>query len=198
MCNHYRTEPGKIPDWRHYAGYDMEPAAYASDVWPRRAGLIIRTEGADRIADTMLWGIPRKMRGASGKMLDKRITNVRNLESPFWRSTIAAPAQRCLVPFTSFAEPAPGRDPETGRPAEHWFTLPASPVAAFAGVWRDSEFGPCYGFLTCEPNPLVKPPHPKAMPVILHVEDYDRWLTGTYDDACALAQPYPSQLMAVA
>jgi putative SOS response-associated peptidase YedK len=35
------------------------------------------------------------------------------------------------------------------------------------------------------------------MPVILHPEDYDGWLDGTYDDVCALAQPFPCQLMRV-
>ena len=36
------------------------------------------------------------------------------------------------------------------------------------------------------------------MPVILHPEDYDKWLDGETDDACALAAPFPSQLMQVA
>jgi putative SOS response-associated peptidase YedK len=36
------------------------------------------------------------------------------------------------------------------------------------------------------------------MPVILHEEDYDRWLGGEAQDACALAVPFPSQLMQVA
>jgi len=36
-----------------------------------------------------------------------------------------------------------------------------------------------------------------AMPVILHPEDYDRWLSDEYATACELAQPFPSQLMAV-
>jgi putative SOS response-associated peptidase YedK len=35
------------------------------------------------------------------------------------------------------------------------------------------------------------------MPVILHPEDYDRWLSDPYTDACSLAQPFPSQLMAL-
>jgi putative SOS response-associated peptidase YedK len=39
--------------------------------------------------------------------------------------------------------------------------------------------------------------HPKAMPVILHAEDYDRWLTAEWKDAKALVEPFPSQLMAV-
>ena len=66
-------------------------------------------------------------------------------------------------------------------------------------MWRPLEDGRrAYAFLTCEPNPLVAPVHPKAMPVILHPEDYESWLDGAVDDACALALPFPSQLMAVA
>ena len=38
--------------------------------------------------------------------------------------------------------------------------------------------------------------HPKAMLVILHPQDYERWLTG--DNAQDLAAPFPSQLMGVA
>jgi putative SOS response-associated peptidase YedK len=36
------------------------------------------------------------------------------------------------------------------------------------------------------------------MPVILHAEDEDLWLRGTYAEACELATPHPSQLMAMA
>ena len=36
-----------------------------------------------------------------------------------------------------------------------------------------------------------------AMPVILHPDDWDRWLEAETADACALAQPFPSQLMRV-
>ena len=50
-------------------------------------------------------------------------------------------------------------------------------------------------FLTCEPIPLVAPIHLKAMPGILHPDDYDRWLAG--DDADKLAVPFPSQLMSL-
>jgi putative SOS response-associated peptidase YedK len=70
-----------------------------------------------------------------------------------------------------------------------------APVAAFAGIWRSTDEGNVYAFLTCEPNPLVKPLHPKAMPVILHPEDYLRWLGGA--PAGELAVPFPTQLMAL-
>ena len=36
-----------------------------------------------------------------------------------------------------------------------------------------------FGFLTCEPNAVVAPIHPKAMPVILTTADeIDTWLSG--------------------
>mgnify|MGYP001002173629 FL=1 len=92
----------------------------------------------------------------------------------------------------------PGKDPETGRPAEYWFRVNEAPVAAFAGFWRLSEAGNIFAFLTCEPNPLVAPLHPKAMPVLLQPENYEQWLAADYDAACALATPFPSQLMSVA
>ena len=177
----------------------IDPVDPRTDLYPRYEASVVRLdEQGRRVLDYMPWGIIRTMPGKRpGTTVKKNVTNVRNVESPFWRSTIAAPAQRCLVPFTSFAEPKPGRD-EEGRPACWWFNLPAAEVAAFAGIWRFNEGANRFAFLTCEPNPLVKPLHEKAMPVILQPEDYDRWLTGEAADACSLAQPFPSQLMAVA
>ena len=67
--------------------------------------------------EAMQWGVPLRMAGKRpGTSVLKRITNVRNLSSPFWRSMIANPKQRCLVPFTEFAEPKIGAGRE-----EHWF-----------------------------------------------------------------------------
>jgi putative SOS response-associated peptidase YedK len=103
------------------------------------------------------------------------------------------PAQRCLVPFTRFAEPKQGMGRE-----EWWFTVRDQPVAAFAGIWRPSQYGNAYAFLTCEPNELVGPLHEKAMPVVLDPADYEGWLTGEYAAACALAIPFNADRMTVA
>jgi len=198
MCNLFRLrnieDLARILEARPLQeSFDLKP-----DTYPKYESLVIRKEGGEKVIDCMAWGIVRTMPGKSGKPIKKAVTNVRNLQSPFWRSTIANPAQRCLVPFTSFAEPRPGKDPETGRPANWWFTVAGEECCAFAGIWRMSEGAPRFAFLTCEPNPLVAPLHPKAMPVILHREDQEAWLDGEADEVCALAQPYPSQLMRVA
>jgi len=47
-------------------------------------------------------------------------------------------------------------------------------------------------FLTTEPNSIVAPIHPKAMPVFLLYEAArETWLNGTMDEALALQRPAP-------
>jgi len=202
MCNHYANRPdlqAQLSTWREYISWDQKapmPAeawALDEDVWPRRKALVVRQAGEGAFADIMAWGVPLSLPGKRpGTMVTKHVTNVRNLSSPFWRSMLARPEQRCLVPFTRFAEPKIGAGRE-----EHWFSLREKRLGAFAGLWRMNGDAKVFAFLTCAPNPLVAPLHPKAMPVILQEADYRRWLEGSTEDAAALAQPYPSQLMEV-
>ncbi len=51
--------------------------------------------------------------------------------------------------------------------------------------------------VTTTPNELVRDTHPDRMPVILHPEDYDGWLTGDPDAAFALIRPFPATQMVV-
>jgi putative SOS response-associated peptidase YedK len=219
MCNHYRNIPeirAELSSWREFIGWSLkaplppELAELDEDIWPKREAAVVRGSAADggAVADIMRWGMPLSLPGKrAGSVVTKHVTNVRNLDSPFWRGMLAKPDGRCLVPFTRFAEPKAGAGRE-----EHWFSIPGQPLAAFAGVWRLAEApaqsgldlggeAPApqkvFAFLTCEPNPLVAPLHPKAMPVILHPEDYATWLTADWEEARKLVQPFPSQLMTV-
>lgn len=203
MCNLYRMRgrTAEIADW-----FGAEPSFEWTgdrDLYPKALAPVIRLDGGRRVLEGMTWGWPRQVPGkridkATGKpvMLSKQVTNVRNLESPMWRSAIANPAQRCLVPFDRFSEYGQVRGPD-GKLPLHWFWVLERPISAFAGVWRPSEAGPIFAFLTTEPNSLVAPIHSKAMPVILNDDDHQRWLTSGGDEARALAEPFPAQLMAM-
>lgn len=164
------------------------------ELFPKRMAWVVREDAGDRVLDVLQWGVPLATTSAKGQPVIKNITNVRNLRSPFWKNMIGNPGSRCLVPVTDFCE----WEGDTGAKKERWFSVPSRPIFAFAGVWRSSEQGRAFAFLTCEPNEIVRPIHQKAMPVILHDEDFDDWLSGAYDEVCSLASPYPSQLMGVA
>lgn len=158
------------------------------ELYPKALAPVVVRHGAERRVEMMRWGFPPPPAARAV------VTNVRNLASPFWRAALANPARRCLVPVTQFCE----WQGEKGAKVKRWFSVPSLPLFAFAGIWRPTEDGPAFAFLTCDPNPLVAAVHPKAMPVILHPEDHARWLEAADDGGQALAQPFPSQLMAMA
>lgn len=191
MCNLYRLD---APANQIAAHFGVDPG---TDPWaggyiaPKRPGPIIVSNGQPggaRQLVPMLWGFPPPPQGRAP------VTNVRNLSSPFWIGTLRHAELRCLVPVTAFQE----WSGESGAKHQHWFTLSAAPIFAFAGIFRPTEDWPCFAFLTCEPNRLVAAYHPKAMPVILHPGDYDGWLSGDWDAVKTLVAPFPSQLMKVA
>lgn len=166
MCNRYRIRAGDR-DWAVAMGVEILgefERLPPPEIFPKRLGWIVRAEDGQRRAEAMTWGFPPPAKA------NAPVTNVRNLASPFWRTALSTPARRCLVPVTEFCE----WEGEPGAKVARWFRVPSQPVFAFAGVWRPVEGGGAYAFLTCEPNVIVAPVHPKAMPVILHPEDYGR------------------------
>lgn len=195
MCNLYRLDaPANqiAATFAADAGADPWDGGYVA---PGKPGPVIVSDGTAGTARRIvpkLWGVPPPVfRDGSGT--SRPVTNVRNLSSPFWIGTLRHPELRCLVPVTKFQE----WSGEKGAKRQHWFSVPSQPIFAFAGICRQADDWPTFAFLTTDPNRLVGSVHPKAMPVILHPEDYDRWLTADWKDAASLVTPYPSQLMAM-
>lgn len=193
MCNRFRmTARERDLAERYGTAAPADDLTFpGGELFPKSPAWVVRAKGKRRRLDIMNWGFPLVVSGPRGGTT-KAVTNVRNCTSPFWRSAMQDPERRCLVPVTAFSEYGPG--PTGGKPL-YWFDLPSRPIFSFAGVWRPTEAGAVFAFLTTEANSVVAPIHPKAMPVILHDEDEDRWLSTEMDDALSLATPFPAQLM---
>lgn len=192
MCTLYNLKAAREEIAAHFRASDRQRRDLEKDyVASSRPGYVVRKVDGARHLEVMNWGFPPPA-GVKGP-----VVNARNLRSPFWHAALSMPERRCLVPATAFSEWDITPNPVTGKRQIRWFDVPSEPIFAMAGVWRPTEGDPVYAFCTCAPNPLVAPVHPKAMPVILHPMDYDRWLGGNYDEACALVQPFPSQMMSM-
>jgi hypothetical protein len=71
----------------------------------------VRNVGAEREFVLMRWGMPPPPRTGGSP-----VTNIRNFSSPHWRGGLKL-ENRCLVPFYSFAEDAPGPKSLRNAPA---------------------------------------------------------------------------------
>ena len=70
-------------------------------------------------------------------------------------------------------------------------------TSAVAGFWQRNRDGVGFTMVTCNPNELVAPIHPKVMLTILHPHDVDTWLRGSNDEVVALQRPYDAAAMTV-
>ncbi|MGR9195365.1 SOS response-associated peptidase [Rhizobium leguminosarum] len=207
---------------------NMEPL---QEIWPDRLAPIVRNTSAGRELVNVRWGLPSSLKALfdaamkradglrkKGKLVDfdellkmepdGGTTNVRNVSSKHWKRWLGI-ENRCVVPFTRFAEPDPANKPEGGRTPNAWFCAPDEPLMFFAGLWvpqwtsvRKIKEGlvtaDLFGFLTTEPNAVVAPIHQKAMPVILaDPAEIETWLSAPWEEASKLQRPLADGTIAV-
>ena len=178
----------------------------APAIFPDYPAPILRNAGAERELARARWGMPTPPFALKGRATDPGVTNVRNTASPHWRRWLG-PDGRCVVPFTSFSEYDTLAD---GTKEVAWFAFDDSrPLAFFAGIqvrgWtsvRRKAEGPVtcdlFAFLTTEPNDVVRPVHPRAMPVILATPaEVETWLAAPWAEARQLQRPLPDGVLRI-
>ena len=212
MCNLYNitTSQDAIREWTRAMRDIMGNLEPSIDIYPNTPAPVVRNapDGQRELA-RLLWGMPSPPERVKGKA-DYGTTNVRKTNYFHWQPYLGV-EHRCVVPVTSFAEPSPVdvKDPETGIKKNYWFALNEDrPLFFFAGLWtqwhgmRKAKGDPAdhevYGFLTTEPNALIKPIHEKAMPVILITRaEVETWLTAPWSEARDMQRTAPDDALVI-
>ena len=155
---------------------------------------MVREDRGARALDAMTWGFPVRLKHMKPTSKPKPVNNARDDKlMTFWRTWFTNPAQRCLIPFTAFAE----AEGEKGRMTRTWLSATDQPLAACAGLWRPTdEWGDCYTMVMVDATEELFHIHDR-MPVILHAADHDRWLGADPQDAMKLVTQYPAKRLAV-
>jgi putative SOS response-associated peptidase YedK len=197
MCNLYTSRKTAAEIATHFrAQIPMNFNIGEGDVYPGGHGMVVRDSDGQRILTSMTWGFPlaQKSKKTGQPIKPKAVNNIANLGAYPWKFIAEKPEHRCLIPLTGFCE----AEGEWGSKTRTWFSVKDRPIFAWAGMWKVSdEWGLVYSGLMTNCNEVVRPVH-NRMPVLLHEEDYDRWLYGSLDDVLEFQDRcFPDELTAM-
>lgn len=199
MCGRFtlRVFPEQIAEL--FSLEQMPPLNPRYNIAPTQSVLAIRDSyaGNGREATFLNWGLIPSW--ANDPSIGSRMINARSetaAQKPSFRA--AFKYRRCIIPADGFYEwqkVAGGKQPQL-------IGLKGGGLFGFAGLWecweREGSAIESCAILTTEPNELLAPIH-NRMPVILHPEDYDEWLSRDIqkaDPLLHLMRSFPAELMA--
>lgn len=146
------------------------------------------TKSSDELQLTgMKWGLIHSW--SKDPQMGNKLINARSEtlhEKPSFKESFKN--KRCLIPVDGFIE-WKGKRPYYIRPK-------SQDLFAFAGLWSTWDSGDdplnTYTVITTEANKTLSPLHSR-MPVILHPDNYEKWLTAESNTLSSLLIPCPDE-----
>lgn len=194
MCNLYTVRVTAEDVARHFGVANPLASNAGPEVYPGMPGMVVREQDGQRVMQSMTWGFPVRLKHMKPDSKPKPVNNIADLQKPFWIGLARKAQWRCLIPLTGFAE----AEGPKGRTTRTWFGMEGEPIFAWGGLWRVSdEWGPVYSGAMTNANETVRSVHDR-MPVLLHRDEYDRWLNGSFDDLVGFQnRVFPPELITV-
>lgn len=195
MCNLYTNKSTVAEMADLFKAHALHGFNAPADVYPGYPGLIVREHDGSRLIEQMTWGFPVRLKGMKPTSKPKPVNNARDdkLLTQFWKHWFTTPPQRCLIPFTAFAEAGGPK----GKMTRTWISVADQPTAAWAGLWRPTdEWGNAYTGVMVDATEELFDIHDR-MPVILHPDAHETWLRADADEATKLVTQYPADRLAV-
>ena len=188
MCGRYTLTKSFKTIKSHFKPVRMSLKYLPSfNIVPSQISAVITKSSNGLQLEGMKWGlIPSwsKEINMGNKLINARSETLH--EKPSFRESFKN--KRCLIPADGFIE-WKGKQPYYIRPKTQG-------LLAFAGLWStwDSGDGPLntYTIITTEANKTLSPLHSR-MPVILHPENYEKWLNAESKALSQLLTPYPDK-----
>jgi putative SOS response-associated peptidase YedK len=192
MCNLYTVRKSAAEVAAHFNVPNLMASNAPEEIYPGTPGMVVVENDGVRELRSMTWGFPMKFQGMKPDAKPKPVNNIADLTKGFWIGLSRNPKARCLIPMTGFAE----AEGPKGAKTRTWFSVKEEPIFAWAGLWRVSdEWGPVYSGAMSDGNDFVGPVHDR-MPVLLHRDEYDRWLHGNLEDTVAFQRrKFPDDLL---
>ncbi len=197
MCGRYRLSSTEEEVAEFFEAQPTEELHPRYNIAPSQPVPVIREVGSGRAISMVRWGlVPFWAKDAS---IGSRLINGRSetvLDKPSFRSSFAE--RRCLVPANGFYE---WKRAGKVKQAFH-FGMEDASLFAFAGLWDrwkspEGTILESCTILTTSPNELVRGVHDR-MPVILHRNHHDTWLTAPPAERRRLTEmlvPFEVELM---